>query len=342
MKLLFLTIIVGLGSFLAGYFLFTLALNEIYSLPAQVSDATLPKSRYLEQVSEQPAITLMLVGDIMLDRGVKYMVDKYGVGYYKFPFLKITSYLDEADILFGNLESIISDKGVRVGSIYSFRADPKAVEGLIYAGFDVVSVANNHSLDYTREGLEDSIMRLKENGIAILGAGYSQKEAYGVLIKELDGIKIGFLAYTNSGVPVFAATEERSGVAWVDWNNLEEILEDIRLAKAKTDVLVVSLHAGIEYEKMPTEPFQIEFAKAAIDAGADMVIGHHHHVVQPIEQYKQGWIFYSLGNFVFDQCFSEETMEGKIVKVLLDNGKIKDVIPVDIKINDYFQPEIKL
>jgi len=110
-------------------------------------------------VEKKQPIKIILVGDIMLNRGVKFMIEKEGGptrgGYpdFRFPFLKIADYLKEADIVFGNLEGIVSDKGIKVGSIYSFRADPKAIEGLSFAGFNVLSLANNHALDYTREAL---------------------------------------------------------------------------------------------------------------------------------------------------------------------------------------------
>ena len=288
---------------------------------------------------EKKTITLVLVGDIMLDRGVEYMVEKQGDGDFRFPFLKIADYLKNSDIVFGNLEGPISDKGTKVGSIYSFQNDPKVIEGLSYAGFDVMSLANNHAFDYGREALEDCLTRLSNSGISYVGAGFNKDEAYFPIIKEVNGVKIAFLAFTNLGSPYWAATEISSGIAWADWNNLEEIKKDIENAKLKSDILIVSLHSGKEYQKTPAQ-FQTEFSKMAIDAGADLVFGHHPHIVQKNEKYQAGYIFYSLGNFVFDQSFSEETTEGQILKVLIENKKIKEIIPINIKINNSFQPEI--
>jgi len=302
-------------------------------------------SFYLEAVSSQNfvkkegSITLILVGDIMLDRGVEYMIKKEGKGDFKFPFLKIVDNLKGAKLLFGNLEGPISDKGKKVGSIYSFRHNPKAIEGLTFAGFNVLSLANNHSLDYTRKALEDCQRRLINAGIGYEGAGFTENEAFSPFIKKIEGTKIGFLAYTNLGPESWRATSENSGIAWISEKDMEKIKEDIRAAKEKMDVLIVSLHAGEEYQKEPTQ-FQVEFSKVAIEAGADIVVGHHPHVVLPSEKYKQGYIFYSLGNFIFDQSFSEETMKGLIFKVLIKNAKIDEVIPIEIKINKFFQPEI--
>ncbi len=292
--------------------------------------------------AKEKIIKVVLAGDIMLNRGVEYMVEKEGNGDYKFPFLEIANELKGAKLLFGNLEGPISDKGTKVGSIYSFRAEPKAIEGLTFAGFNLISLANNHAFDYGREALEDTFLRLKTAGIYYVGAGFDEGEAYGgrtPIIKEIEGTKIGFLAYTNLGPESWKAGEKNSGIAWINEEEIEKVKNDIKLAKEKADILIVSLHAGEEYAAEPTQ-FQIEFSKAAIDAGADLVIGHHPHVVQKSEKYKDKWIFYSLGNFVFDQSFSEETMRSEIIEVLIAEGKIKEVKPKLIKMNNYFQPKI--
>jgi len=308
--------------------------KEFYSdFPQQAAAINLTQ---LKEISErQKSIILMFVGDIMLNRGVEYYVRTKGNGDLRFPFLKIADYLTQADILFGNLESVISDKGVKVGSIYSFRAEPEAIEGLIYAGFDILSVANNHVFDYGREAMEDNFKRLKAAGIDYVGGGFSEKEVHSVVIKEMRGIKIAYLAYTNLGSEYWEAKGEKSGIGWLD----ERITDDIKLAKEKADIVVVSMHFGDEYQSQSNKQ-QKYFAHLAIDAGGDLVIGHHPHVVQEIEKYEEGYIAYSLGNFVFDQSFSEKTMRGLILKVLLYDGKIKEVIPIEIRINKYFQPEI--
>ncbi|MFH1643162.1 MAG: CapA family protein [Patescibacteria group bacterium] len=287
-----------------------------------------------EQIAEE-TITLMFVGDVMLDRGVERKIKND----WTFPFLKIKETLDEADLLFGNLESVISDKGRNVGSIYSFRAKPESISGLIYAGFDIISLANNHSFDYTAEALKDTSSRLEEANIDFAGAGYKEK-AFSPIIKEVKDIRIAFLAYTNLGPLGWKAGSDYTGLAWINRESFSEISADIKKAKQESDILVVSLHAGDEYSLEPND-FQKDFARLAIDSGADLIIGHHPHIIQPMEKYKNGWIFYSLGNFVFDQQFSESVKKGQIVKVLIKNGKINQVIPINIKINDSFQPEIQ-
>lgn len=299
------------------------------------------KTLNLPEPIEKKIITLILVGDIMLNRGVRHKVEKYGNGDYKFPFLKIAEELKKADLLFGNLEGPISNKGTKIGSIYSFRANPKVIEGLIYAGFDVLSVANNHTFDYGRKALEDTFNRLKTVGLDYVGGGFNEKEAYSPLIKEINNTKIAFLAYTNFGSSYWLATEEKSGIARIDLKDIERIKKDIQKAKSQSDILIVSLHSGEEYSSKPIQ-FQIEFSKTVIDAGADLVVGHHPHVIQPFEKYKEGYIAYSLGNFIFDQKFSQETMKGLMLKVLIKKRKIQEVIPIETRINQYFQPEILL
>ena len=285
-------------------------------------------------------ITIFTVGDIMLDRGVELKIKKEGKGDFRFPFFKIAGELKKADILFGNLEGPISDKGQKVGSIYSFRFDPKAIEGLKYAGFDIFSLANNHMFDYQRIALEDTMRILEENKIDYVGAGFSEEEAFSLKIREIKNTKIGFLAYTNLGPEVWKATEKNSGIAWISEKDIEEVKRDIERAKQKIDILIVSLHSGEEYATNTT-PFQISFARAFVDAGADLIVGHHPHIIQKIERYKNSWIAYSLGNFIFDQSFSEETMEGLLLEVIIEDNKIKELNPKEIKISKSFQPYLE-
>lgn len=323
-KIYLLIILIGFSfliiSFLSSY-------KEIIMNPAGVS----------EEQSENSKIVIYAVGDVMLDRGVEYMIEKEGGGDFKFPFLKIAEDLKEADILFGNLEGPISERGIKVGSIYSFRSNPKVVEGLNYVGFDVLSLANNHMFDYGREALEDTMSILKENNIDYIGAGFNDKESFSLNIKKVKNVRIGFMAFTDLGSSNWRAGEENSGMSWIREEDIEKIKEDIRKAKEKVDVLIISLHSGNEYEINPTV-FQEEFSQSCIEAGADIILGHHPHVVQKIEKYQNGWIVYSLGNFVFDQFFSEETMKGVLLEIVVINGKINKVNSKEVEISQFYQP----
>ena len=330
MKKIYLSIILtGLGLFVGSFISFY---KEIIINPEEIFSSSI-----FGQQSKNSKIIIYAVGDVMLDRGVEYMVEKEGEGDFRFPFLKIAGRLKKADILFGNLEGPVSERGNRVGSIYSFRSDPKAVEGLDYAGFDVLSLANNHMLDYGRDALEDTMNTLKTNNIDYVGAGFNEKESFSLRIKKIKNIKIGFMAFTDLGPSNWRANEENSGMSWVGEEDMGKIEEDVRIAKEKTDILVVSLHSGNEYDSNPTV-FQEKFSRSCIDAGADIILGHHPHVVQKVEKYQNGWIAYSLGNFVFDQFFSEETMKGALLEIIIINGKIKEVNSKEVKISQFYQP----
>ncbi len=284
--------------------------------------------------------TLYAVGDIMMGRGVEYMINKYGEGDFKFPFLKIADDLQQADLLFGNLEGPISENGEKVGSIYSFQFKPIVASVLAWAGFDVLSLANNHMLDYQAIALQDTMRLLSEQGIEYIGAGTSSGEAFGIKIKQVNGVKIGFLAYQNLGPIAWQAGSNKTGMAWINKDSFPNVENYIKGIRGQVDILVISLHAGAEYQPEPNS-FQTGFAKTVIDAGADLVLGHHPHVTQPVEQYKHGWIAYSLGNFVFDQGFSEETMQGMLLEVAIQDKTIKKVIPRTIRMNQFFQPGIE-
>jgi len=278
------------------------------------------------------SITLLFAGDIMLDRGVEYYILKSQD--WKWPFLKIADVLQQADLVFANLESVISDKGTKQGSIYSFRADPRTIEGLVFAGIDVVSVANNHSFDYGQEAFLDSIERIKRAGIAPVGFNHEP------VVIEVQNTKVGFLSYTEQGSPLWDNPNAPASVAWMDASRLSQLVEDVKAAKLAADIVIVSFHFGEEYQLQPNETQEL-LAKTAIGAGANLVVGHHPHVVQLVERYQHGWIAYSLGNFVFDQGFSKETMEGLLLKVVVQDKQITRVTPRTVQINNEFQPQLK-
>jgi gamma-polyglutamate biosynthesis protein CapA len=292
------------------------------------------KTEELELEEEPEEYTLVFAGDVMLDRGVRYMVEKHGQD-YSFPFLKIKERTEDADIFFANLESMISDQGNKIGSIYSFRAPPLAMQGLVSAGINVVSLANNHAFDYNRLAFEDTMKRLKENNIEYIGAGFNSQEAHSVTVFSLKEAKVGFLGYTEFLYDYAFSQENRSGITVLNQENLER---DIRKAREKVDFLIVTFHYGDEYQKEPNEK-QTSLSRKAIDYGASLVIGHHPHVVQPIEKYQGKYIAYSLGNFIFDQYFSQETMKGFLLEVKLKNKEITSVRKIHYQLNEFYQPE---
>lgn len=296
-----------------------------------------PAKKEAKQEAEQEApqleieskkTTLMFVGDMMLSRYIGIVMEEQKD--WAWPFRLVADYTRSADILFGNLEGPISDKGNNVGSIYSFRADPRVVDGLNLAGFDVLSVANNHIGDWNREAMEDTFRILGENNILYPGGGANKQEAHSAKIKEVNGVRFGFLAYTYplSISGYMKATDTRAGVT--DFN-VENMTEDIKRAKEVVDIVIVSFHYGPEYSKTESAS-QRAWSRAAVDAGAKIVVGHHPHVTQRVEQYNDGYIAYSLGNFIFDQFFSEETMKGMILKIVFDGYDIVEVEEIPTRI----------
>lgn len=286
-------------------------------------------------VTQKPEpITLSFVGDIMLARGVKNVVTKYfNSDYVSFLQTPVIAELATADILFANLEGPVSDRGRNVGSKFSFRFDPLVVPALKSAGFDIVSIANNHMGDWTKTAFEDTITHLRENGILFAGGGMTKQEAIQPTIIEIKDTKIGFLGFTDVGPNWLAATNTSAGILLASDPEFEMI---ITKAKEKVDILVVSVHGGEEYK--PHTNRQARIYRSAIDAGADMIVGHHPHVSQDYEWYNNGFIAYSLGNFIFDQYFSAETMQGDTLTVTIEDKKLKSTKVQTVYLNPKFQP----
>jgi D-alanyl-D-alanine carboxypeptidase len=279
-------------------------------------------------------LTLAFVGDIMLDRGVKKSVAKQAAGDYNWLFKQVGE-LAEGDLLFGNLEGPLSDQGADIGNLYSFRMEPKALLALKAAGFDTLTVANNHAGDWGLAAFEDSLNRLTRAGILVTGASATPGE-FLPQITQVKGQKVGFLAASDVGPAWLAPQAGKAGVVLASdpaWP------EAISRAAALTDVLVVSYHFGEEYQTEPNAR-QVELARLAIDHGAQLVIGHHPHVTQKVERYGDGLIAYSLGNFIFDQYFSTETMTGKALVVELEEGKIARWHEKKVALSPMFQPSL--
>ena len=306
-------------------FLFAVVFIVRFSADTVVENAFAPEFyqaqvAYLMPTLPPDEIKLGFVGDIMMDRDVEKKILKEGGGDFRFPFLNIADTLQKYDFLFGNLEGPISDKGRNVGSIYSFRMDPKAADALKFAGFDILSVTNNHSGDWGRAAFSDTLERLSEAGILSVGGTHEPE------IIVLENTKIAFLAFSDFPGPA-AIT------------NPEKIRESIAKASQEADIVIVSFHFGEEYKKEASTR-QKKLSYLAVDSGANLVVGHHPHVAEPIEQYKNSYIAYSLGNFIFDQGFSEETMKGILLEVTLKNKKISKVLPRKIQLNENFQPAL--
>lgn len=279
-------------------------------------------------------ITLRFVGDIMLSRSVGDTMRV--LNDWRWPFALIASTTRSADLIFGNLETTISSRGFASGCGFCFRADPRAAESLKFAGFDVVSIANNHIMDYGLVALEDTIALLASHSISSVGGGRTLQDARGPVIRTVRDTRIAYLAYTDMLPASKRATATSAGVNLYD---ADAMVEDISRARSLADIVVVSFHTGTEYEPKHNA-LQERIYHGAIDAGADLVIGHHPHVVQELERYKNGWIAYSLGNFVFDQNWSDATRRGAMLDVIVRDNKIISVASRAIDISRQYQPSL--
>ncbi len=284
--------------------------------------------------AQQPVTTtLIAVGDIMLGRTVEKKMQRYG---WDSPYEAIREYVAGAAIAFANLEAPFIDGVVVEPYDTVFRAPPAAAPALAQAGFDVVSLANNHIKNQGAAGIIQTRSVLDSVGIAYIGAGVNDTTARQPALIERNGLVFGFLAYTDSAFTpaAYEATAERAGSPFL---RIDRMQHDVRQLRGQADVVIVSMHAGIEYSHNPNQT-QINFARAAIDAGAHLVLGHHPHVLQPAEQYQDGYIIYSLGNFIFDQMWSAATRQSVVASLTFTDAKLTDVHYTPLQIFDYYQP----
>jgi poly-gamma-glutamate capsule biosynthesis protein CapA/YwtB (metallophosphatase superfamily) len=272
-----------------------------------------------------PPVRVVSGGDVMSDRGVKAYAQQYGADAV---FSGVAPQLRAGDAAWVNLEGPISTVGTpTAGKDYTFEGSPAMAGALAGAGIDVVTVANNHAVDYGPSALLDTIKNLKAAGIKVAGGGRDFAAAHTpALIKTKAGATIAFLGYDDVIWPGYAATATQAGIAEAV-TDMAQVKSDIRKAKKVADFVVVAFHWGFEYEHYPVAQ-QTSEGHAAIDAGADLVIGHHPHVLQGFEAYHGRLIAYSLGDFVFDH-FSVETGQTVLVDAVLTAGGVKaTLIPV--------------
>ncbi|HEX2180750.1 MAG TPA: CapA family protein [Rubrobacteraceae bacterium] len=307
-------------------------------------------------------------GDIVLDRGQNYMVIQQGMG-LDFPldggYAAVTSrvpepsdysetgivhqftaertgragavrrYLTSADLTLANLENPVIRAAVWHPEDTTFTGDLRLLPILQNAGIDGVTLGNNHILDAGTSGLEETIVHLDDAGIAHAGAGIDLAEARKPMTFSLGETEVGVLSY--HGVPSYDwswATETAPGTAPI---TEEVMIEDVERLRDEVDLVVVSPHWGKEYMATP-EPWQVDWAHAAVEAGADLVIGGHAHWPKGIEVYEGKPIFYGVGNFLLDQSWSEETSTGIFAEVTLYGDRVIQIRAVPFILLDYAQP----
>jgi poly-gamma-glutamate capsule biosynthesis protein CapA/YwtB (metallophosphatase superfamily) len=335
------------------------------------------KRKHEERTMNENTVTILAHGDVLPDRpSPEYL------------FELVLPTLKQADILFGQLEAPLSDKGepqLHMAPVRKVPAD--RVSALAAAGYDILSLAGNHHLDRGEAAFFETLDVLAKNKIAAVGAGKNIEEARKPVIFERKGIKIGFLAYCSVLPKGYDAKPDKSGCAplrattfyeQIDWqpgtpprivtqadkNDMAAMVEDIKKLRPQVDILFVSMHWGVHYVPGVIAMYQKEAGYAALDAGADLILGHHAHILKGIEVYKGKVIFYSMCNLVMpnvpgrkgsmghshynikddpeypDYTFPVDSRKTMIAKILVSGKKIERVSFLPVWINKHAQPEV--
>lgn len=248
----------------------------------------------------------------MLGRSVQARTHESGDPMYSFRY--VHDFLASADITLINLENPLLDPCPTTTTGMTFCAPTSVVESLTFAGVDVANLANNHTRNYGASGYESTRTALRTNGIL-------PSDAMDLVIVEQNDITFGFLGFDIV----------------TSWPDEPELLARVRDADQQVDVLVVSVHRGVEYVRDPSVR-ERTLLRSVVDAGADLVIGHHPHVVQPVEEYRGALIVYSLGNFIFDQMWSQDTREGVVGRFTFANNMLSSYEFIPIFISRVGQP----
>jgi poly-gamma-glutamate capsule biosynthesis protein CapA/YwtB (metallophosphatase superfamily) len=293
-----------------------------------------------EAVSAKPEaakpLKVIAVGDMMLDGTARPVMQANG---YDYPFTDMRSYFAGAQIVFGNLEGPLTTRGTpEQDKTYVFRSPPDKVgQALRNAGFTVVSLANNHTLDFGAEGLAETIEALDAVGIAHVGAGENLQAARRPAFFDVGGKRVAVLAYSLTLPEHFYAEANKPGTAF---GHEAHVRADVVAARQQADIVLVSFHWGQE-GKTTLREYQTRLGHVAIDAGAAAVIGHHPHILQGIEHYKDGVILYSLGNFTFGS-YSKDAQVSAVAELTFDGQHVSTLRLYPINVNNFqveFQPK---
>ncbi len=293
-----------------------------------------------EEPAEDDRTVLVFMGDMVFDRMIGYKITTYGT---QFPFEPVKPFIQDADLVFGNLESPISDRGTaEPGKYCTFRSYKHTVNCMVYADLDAVSLANNHCLDFGPDALNDTLMYLDRSNISYCGV-YFDDDAEDAriprpVILEANGLKFGFLAYTENITyqPHWLANSTRMGPMPLDRLLMRK---DIEYTKEKVDVLIVSIHWRklIQYTNGPCDADR-ELCRDVIDWGGDIIMGTGPHTVHEVEGYKDGLILYSIGNSAMSNSGSGESLKSKksfIPRLTLKGKNITSLTLMPTQEEDY-------
>ncbi|WP_436795115.1 CapA family protein [Actinospongicola halichondriae] len=286
-------------------------------------------------------ITIAFAGDINVERSLATRLEDDPEGFVG-PFAEL---LRGADLAIGNLEAALTSGGSPIDKEFVFRAPPSVLDALAAGGFDVISAANNHGMDYGAGGLAESleIKRARADGM-VIGIGGDEDEAFAPHISEVGGHTVAVIAATQvidaNLISAWTATEEQGGLASA--KRVDRLVEEVEAARAVADTVVVYLHWGIETETCPSESQQ-ELAQTLSDAGADLIIGTHAHRVQSGGRLGSSMVGYGLGNFLFG-AVSDESAKTGVLLVEVDGrdvlgyewrpGRVSDRVPIPLDGDD--------
>ncbi len=303
--------------------------------PTQAAVATPPVT--VPPTTSDDEIRVSAVGDIMLDGTARLVLQENG---YDYPFVHMLPVFKDSQIVIGNLEGPLTTRGTaEEGKTYTFRSPPgKVSAALKAAGFSVVTLANNHTLDYGPEGLAQTLEALDAEGIQHIGAGENLAAARRAAIVMVKGQRIAFLGYSVTLPETFYASDHKAGTAFA---REEQVRADVIAARQQADIVIVSFHWGQE-GKTELRDYQTHLGHVAIDAGAQAVLGHHPHILQAIEYYKGGVILYSLGNFTFGS-YSKTAATSAVAQLSFRHGRLSALRMVPILVDNFevqFQPRV--
>jgi len=259
---------------------------------------------------KEPTVKLTFAGDIMMSGNVEKRLLEEG---YDFPFVHVKPLFLQDDYTIANLETPVTSRGTpSENKAFVYKSSPDAVPAMKEAGIDAVNLANNHSMDQGVEGLLDTIAALDEHQIAYLGAGADAKRAYAPVYVERNGIRIALLGFSRviPEVSWYAGKAQPGLAASYDPTLATQAIQD---AKKDADLVIVIAHWGKEKVDFPVD-HQKTLARAYIDAGADLIVGGHPHVLQGFEQYQGKWIAYSMGNFIFTRAVEPKTWDSMVLQ----------------------------
>ncbi len=293
--------------------------------PPLAATASAPAATPAPPAIASPPVRLAFAGDLAMAITVGLNLEAQARGKRSspgvepgYPFAAVRERIAAADLAIGNLECVVSPKGTPHSPFNTFRAPPEAIPSILAAGFDVVSIANNHAMDFGDEALADMRARLEREGLPYVGRGTRSNTPEEPLIREIRGLKVGL--YGLYDVPYQVAYAM------------------VRKARPAVDVLIVFNHWGREDHPEPV-PYQRRLGHGLIDAGADIVVGTHAHVVQPEEWYRGKLIFYGLGNFVFaGMAYDELHRTGAFLELDLDRTGLVERRVYRVRIDDAGAP----